>query len=359
MNSRMLARTRVDRMRKWKFIAAVVTAGWWQGAEATPLTLTGQTGAHDPSTVLQYGNGDFTYFATGLGIVSRQSTDMIHWTSGPVVFPTAPAWTTTAVPGANDNFWAPEVTYFGGTYRMYYAVSTFGSQVSGIGEATNTTLDPTDPAYKWVDQGPVIESHVGSLYNTIDPSILVDTNGKVWMSFGSFWDGIYETQLDPTTGMLKGSTTTQIATNAQIEASYLYKHDNFYYLFVNFGFCCQGVNSTYNIRVGRSTSATGPFIDESGNSMVAGGGTLLQGTSGKYIGPGQTGILTEGDQDYLSFHYYDGTKNGNATFGMEDLFWTAQDWPTLTAVPEPENLLLTAGGAIVLSSLRRRFPRWE
>ena len=252
------------------------------------------------------------YFATGQGIVSRVSDDMEHWTNGPVVFNTPPAWTETAVPGFTGDFWAPDVAYFDGLYHLYYAVSTFGSQVSAIGMATNTTLDSLDfSQYDWVDQGPVIESTTGSPYNAIDPDVLVDTNGSVWMTFGSYWNGIYITKLNPTTGKPISSAVTQIADNSQIEASYLYHQGDYYYLFVNFGMCCMGVDSTYNIRVGRSTSVTGPFYDENGVNMVDGGGTLLLGSEGRYIGPGQVGILAQGNVDWMSYHYYDGDNGGS------------------------------------------------
>ncbi len=64
------------------------------------LNLTGVTGAADPSTLQQYASNGYIYFATGTGIVSRTSTNMTRWSNGPEVFPTAPAWTATAVPGA-------------------------------------------------------------------------------------------------------------------------------------------------------------------------------------------------------------------------------------------------------------------
>jgi arabinan endo-1,5-alpha-L-arabinosidase len=175
------------------------------------------------------------------------------------------------------------------------------------------------------------------------------------MTFGSYWNGIYETQLDPTTGKPLNSTMRQLADNSQIEASYLYARDGYYYLFVNFGTCCQGVNSTYNIRVGRSTSVTGPFYDQSGVPMTQGGGTLLLGTSGRYIGPGQAGIfLDTSGQYWLSNHYYDGDNNGNPTYELQPLYWTASAWPTIV-VPEPSAFAALSIAAPML--LRRRNAR--
>jgi arabinan endo-1,5-alpha-L-arabinosidase len=304
----------------------------WCQTAAAQLPAFGVTEAHDPSTLLQTPNG-YMYFATGTGIESRTSRDMEHWIAGPAVFSTPPAWTTTAVPGFTGTFWAPDVSYFDGIYHMYYAVSTFGSQVSAIGMATNTTLNDLDfTNYHWADQGPVIQSNKTTGYNAIDPSVLVDTNGSVWMSFGSFFAGIYITKLDPTTGKQISNTSQLIADNSQIEASYLYHQGNYYYLFVNFGLCCQGVNSTYNIRVGRSTSVSGPYLDANGVPMTQGGGTLLLGTEGKYIGPGQIGIMPQGNIDWMSYHYYDGTNNGAPTYALQQMYWNNQGWPTVTAL---------------------------
>jgi arabinan endo-1,5-alpha-L-arabinosidase len=174
--------------------------------------LTGNVRTHDPSRIVKEGNR-YYLFATGANIASKYSDNLVHWTSGPNVFAAPPAWTTSAVPGFTNNFWAPDVMKVGDEYRLYYSVSTFGSQVSAIGLATNATLDPASPQYQWVDQGPVIQSQVGSPYNTIDPSVYEDHAGRMWLTFGSFWNGIDVTELDPLTGkrITPNSFTTRIA----------------------------------------------------------------------------------------------------------------------------------------------------
>jgi beta-xylosidase len=301
---------------------------------AAPSDLRGNLGVHDPSAAILC-NGRYYVFYTGQGISSKSSTDLKYWAAGPSVFASPPAWTTSAVPGFTGNFWAPDLTYFNGLYHLYYAVSTFGSQVSAIGLATNPTLDPSDPGYLWTDHGPVIQSTNGYPYNCIDPSVTFDASSNLWMSFGSFWNGIYLVRLNPTNGLLDASPTlTHLAINTAggdpIEASYLYHHGNYYYLFANWGTCCAGINSTYNIRMGRSTSITGPYLDRNGVSMVSGGGTLFLKTTGKFIGPGQTGILEDNGTEYFGYHYYDANNNGAPTYDMEPLSWTADGWPTFT-----------------------------
>jgi arabinan endo-1,5-alpha-L-arabinosidase len=307
-------------------------------APGQSVPLRGFLAAHDPSTIIQCKNLYYLYY-TEKGVASKSSADKVFWSPGPSVFANPPAWTTNLVPGFGGIYWAPDVLNFNNQYYLYYAVSTFGSQVSAIGLATNPTLDPTDPAYHWTDQGPVINSTNGSPYNTIDSSFCQDNSGNLWMAFGSYWNGIYLTQLNPATGLRisANSPVYHIASNSSIEASYLWRRGGYYYLFVNWGSCCSGVNSTYNIRVGRSVNITGPYLDRNGVDMAAGGGTLFQQGTGKFSGPGHVGILSTNGSQWFSHHYYDGNAwssgynaYGAADFNFVPLAWTPDDWPVYT-----------------------------
>ena len=181
-------------------LAPVVWTVMLTAASSQAQSVSGSLGIHDPSTVVK-SNGKYFLYGTGTGIISKQSSDHFTWSDGPPVFTSAPSWIAAAVPANSDlNYWAPDVAYFNNLYHLYYSVSTFGKQVSAIGLATSPTLDPADPSYHWTDQGAVIQSTNGSPYNTIDPSITQMPDGHVWMSFGSFWNGIYMTELDPTSG---------------------------------------------------------------------------------------------------------------------------------------------------------------
>jgi glycosyl hydrolase family 43/concanavalin A-like lectin/glucanase superfamily protein len=296
--------------------------------------ILGSTGVHDPSTMIKSGSRYYV-FSTGTGIASKSSADRVNWSTGPSVFATPPAWTGAAVPGFTDNFWAPDVIFHNGQYYLYYSVSTFGSQVSAIGLATNPTLDPANPGYLWTDQGPVIQSTAGSTYNTIDPGVMVAADGRMWMAFGSFWTGIKMIELDPATGKRISPTSTvySLATHnpsTAIEAACLIQRSNYYYLFVNWDTCCSGLDSTYNIRIGRSTNVTGPYLDRNGVSMTANAGTLFLESSGRYIGPGHAGVMVEGETNWFTWHYYDGNNNGSARLGLSRLSWDTNGWPHVT-----------------------------
>ncbi|RZK87103.1 MAG: arabinan endo-1,5-alpha-L-arabinosidase, partial [Hymenobacter sp.] len=294
--------------------------------------LQGFIGAHDPSTIIKEGNKYWT-FTTGQGITSLYSTDLVSWTAGPrPVFQnnTFPSWITPKVPGFAGNFWAPECIFMNGQYYLYYSCSTFGSKVSAIGLATNVTLDPTSPSYNWVDQGEVISTNASSTVNAIDPAIFKDTTGDVWLTYGSYFSGIRVTQLDATTGKVLNAANQSAVANSNPEAAYLTKNGNYYYLFINRGSCCNGVNSTYYILAGRSTSPTGPFLDKAGNNLNSGGGTIVLNVEGRYVGPGHTGILTENGVSYFSHHYYDGDDNGAPKLGLAKLTWDAAGWPVVS-----------------------------
>lgn len=303
----------------------------WAVVAADSYSLRGTLGIHDPSRIIRC-KDRYYVFGTGQGIITRWSTNGVFWLAGPAVFNSPPAWTTNAVPGFTGFFWAPDVICISNRYYLYYSVSTWGSQVSAIGVATSPTLDPTDPAYKWTDLGPVIQSTNGAPFNAIDPSVEFDASGNLWMSFGSYWNGIYLLQLDPATGLRSATNPAvyHLAWNTSIEASCLYRRGSYYYLFVNWGSCCAGLDSTYNIRVGRATAITGPYLDKAGVDMRLGGGSLFLRTTGKFIGPGHIGIHNDGTNEWFSYHFYDADAAGAPTLDIRKLAWTADGWPAFT-----------------------------
>jgi len=313
------------------------------GQAVGPYPFYGNYYLHDPGTMIKDGTNYFIY-GDGQGIDGIKSTDLRNWSTTSVIFSSGPpAWTSNSVPGFTGYFWAPDNAYFNGRYNLYYACSQWGTINSAIGLVTTPSL--VSPV--WTDQGKVIQSNPDfatnatpdlTAYNCIDPSVMVDTNGSVWLSFGSYSDGILIMQLDPTTGKRISSTSPifRVSNNGPVffsnteEGSCLYQHGGYYYLFVNFGGCCAGVDSTYNIRVGRSPTVTGPYFDRNGINMTNGGGTMLLESTARYIGPGHAAIMNDKGTNWFTFHYYDGNNNGNATVGMMKLNWTTDGWPSLT-----------------------------
>ena len=294
----------------------------------------------DPA-VIKAGNLYYVY-ATGEGIPIRRSADLVHWTQIGRVFPGAtPAWAQRVVPGTRFP-WAPDVSVINGRYHLYYALSTLGSQHSVIALATNVTLDPADPRYRWEDRGVVLASHPGDAFNAIDPAAIVDEQGTPWLAWGSFWGGIKMRRLDPSTGKVSASDTATYSLAARgratgpagsqaIEGPYLVRHGGYYYLFVSFGNW-----SDYNVRVGRSRAVTGPYVDRDGVPMTEGGGTLVLAGYGVVRGPGHNSVLTDGDRSYIVHHYVN-VSEGPAppdapltlprSLEIRPMYWAWGGWP--------------------------------
>lgn len=300
--------------------------------EAAPAGLAGDLFTHDPALVKGEGGDRWFIYSTGNGQVAdgniqvRRSDDGVNWEYAGEVWQEKPAWLAAAVPGV-DNLWAPELVEHDGTWYLYYSASTFGKNVSVIALATNTTLDPDDPEYEWVDRGQVISSK-GERFNAIDPGIAEDENGTPWMSFGSFWTGLQLVQLEWPGGLRADAAEPVTIADRKappnaIEAPYILPHDGAYYLFFSRDFCCQGLQSSYNIAVGRSKSITGPYVDADGKDPLEGGGTPVLATDGGRVGPGGQSV----SGGMLAFHYYAGELDGAFRLGMAELGWKG-GWPT-------------------------------
>lgn len=315
--------------------------------ETDPLasyTMTGDTGpVHDPS-IMRAGPTYYMFTTDVIGLPAtpslpiRCSQDKIAWTACGSVFPGGmPAWVKNAVPGILG-IWAPDVTYWGGMYRVYYSGSTLGSQRSVIGFATNVTLDPTDPRYKWVDEGEVLASNPGDDFNAIDPNVLVDSDGRIYLSYGSYWSGIKQMELDPETGrVMTGGARHDLATrpgvqNNPIEGASIVKHGAYYYLFVSVDYCCNenAATDSYKEAFGRSTSPAGPFLDISGTPMLQGGGTVILDRDAIWNAPGGATAYVDGDsgESLLVFHALKMTENGAMYGWVKSLSWQ-NDWPVV------------------------------
>ncbi len=293
---------------------------------------------HDPSIIK---SGDTYYlFSTRAGISIRCSTDLLRWRLCGDVFAHLPEWAVKDIPGLRG-LWAPDVSYFNGKYHLYYSASTFGSNRSSIGLATNSTLDPASDKYRWVDQGKVLGSLTSDDWNAIDPNIVFDEKGEPWIAFGSFWSGIKLRKLDVTSGKLSSQDQTLYSLASRertsqlpgaIEAPAIIRRNGFFYLFVSFDFCCRGKNSTYNIRVGRAKTITGPYFDRSTKPMLEGGGTLVVEGGGHWAGPGHCAILQEKNGDKLVYHAYDTDFGGVSTLRIAELQWDSEGWPVIQPI---------------------------
>lgn len=276
------------------------------------LTLSGNLGAHDPDA---YVVGNTVYLAA-TGIATKSSTNLTTWTSWP------------AAGNPHPGAWAPDISNFGGVFHLYYAVSSFGSNSSCIGQETRAALDTGS----WAEQGNVICSNMGTNddWNAIDPNIVLDDASVPWMVFGSFWGGIKMVKLK-TDGTRADTMLYDIASGpagGAVEGPFIFKRCGTYYLFVSFGSCCSSPYN-YTIRVGRSQTVTGPYVDKAGTSMLKGGGTLLVQGDGSWSAPGHNAVITYDNKTYNVYHALAAPsgQNGTATLRIAEIAWDANGWP--------------------------------
>jgi arabinan endo-1,5-alpha-L-arabinosidase len=313
--------------------------------------LTGdQAGTHDPSIIK---DGSTWYvFASGKDsngghVPIRCSPDLRNWKHCGRVFATLPGWLANdpQVPHT-EGIWAPDISFFNGRFHLYYAYSLFGKNTSGIGLATNVTLDQSRTDYKWIDEGLVLRSVTTDDFNAIDPNLVIDKSGQTWLDFGSFWSGIKMRRIDRKTGKLSTKDTKLYSLASRVkpdnppptppnlpadweavEAPFIVMHGDYYYLFVSWDLCCRGLKSTYRTMVGRSKTITGPYLDRQGTPMINGGGSELLKANSTWVGPGGESVYLGGksDPEIIVFHAYDAT-TGKPSLQISTLTWT-NGWP--------------------------------
>ena len=328
-------------------------------AFAADWVLTGSLGAHDPS-IIKEGN-TWWVFSTGAGIPVKYSSNGLNWIQGVPIFPKELTWWRTYAPtmGLND-VWAPDVHYFGGRYWCYYCVSEFGTNNSAIGLTSCSSIALGD----WRDDGLVLSSESGAVsFNALDPDLATDASGNPWLVYGSYFDGIHVVRIDPSTMKPTGAPTSIAARANGIEGTNIIYHGGYYFLFASIDQCCMGVNSTYKIAVGRSSSITGPYVDESGAPMLGGAATVLDSSGPRWKGPGGESVYNDGSGWIIVYHAYDALNNGNPTLRISDLYWDGGDWPTFT-LPVPTFTInpmsvTVAGGTVALDAVATNVATYQ
>ncbi len=275
--------------------------------------LEGEPYIHDPSTVTQCDGKYYTYGTGGGGLISD---DGWTWHSGAVR------------PGGGV---APDVILIGDRYYMSYAKGgggLAGGHASNVHVMWTKTLDPQSPDFGFKDDTVVASSDGVEDCDAIDPAFLLDpTDGRLWLSYGTYFGYIRLVELDPKTGTrMPNNQPVNIAID--MEATAMMYRDGWYYLLGTHGTCCDGPNSTYNIVVTRSRKVTGPYLDNMGTDALKGGGKFLVGASGRFVGPGHFGLLDLGDgvQKFSCHYEADLDRSGRSVLDIRPLLWK-DGWP--------------------------------
>lgn len=286
---------------------------------------------HDPAIIKDPSTQTYYVFSTGIlrnqadpgGIFVRRSTGTLEgpWESMGEI--DVPDWALDYNP---NHLWAPDVVRKGDTFYLYYSASSFGQNTSAIGVASTRTPGDID---SWVDHGPVVTSQSGvDDFNAIDPFVFRD-KGQWWIAYGSFWTGIKLQRLasmTETEGPTLSLADRGFPPNA-IENPAIFKRGEYYYLLMSWDFCCRGVDSTYKIAVGRSTSVDGPYVDRDGVPVLEGGGTVILDGDGNQFGTGAADVHTEFGNNYVVHHYYDGDAGGVIRMQIRSMEWD-DGWPS-------------------------------
>ncbi|MFV0332418.1 MAG: family 43 glycosylhydrolase [Dysgonomonas sp.] len=274
----------------------------------------------DP-TIIKAQDGYFYLYATEnvRNTPIYKSKNLVDWTFVGTAFTdvTRPTFE------PKGGLWAPDIEYINGQYVLYYSMSVWGGEwTCGIGVAV-----ASKPEGPFVDKGMLFRSNEIGAQNSID-QFYIEENGSKYLFWGSF-RGIYAIELSEDGLSLKeGAEKKQIAGTA-FEGTYIHKRGNYYYFFASIGTCCEGVNSTYQLVVGRSQSLFGPYFDKTGKNMMDNGYSLVIGSNSRFVGNGHCSEIVQDDNgnDWIFYHGID-TKNPRGRVLMLDqIKWDKEGWP--------------------------------
>lgn len=269
-----------------------------------------------------------------------QSKDLINWTWVGSVFdghPQALNW------GDKDaGVWAPSVIKVGDHYNYYYSLSLWGDSNPGIGVATSLT-----PYGPWTHYGKVLDSNLSGVKNSIDPQPIYDEDGKLYLIWGSFY-GIGAVELtddgtevfwginnikDHLYWIIDDNSNGQMDININYEGSYIIKRNDSYYYFGSQGTCCDGVNSTYRVKAGKSNKLLGKYYGSDGKTLTdetGSYGDLVVGPSEEVAGVGHNTVVEDYEGEFwLFYHGFDvnGEYPNERTIFMDKLYFDENDMP--------------------------------
>jgi arabinan endo-1,5-alpha-L-arabinosidase len=228
-----------------------------------------------------------------------------------------------------DNVWAPDVFKNGKEYLMYISL------IQTAPDSAIAVFSSKSPDGPFTNGKIITDSKITKIRDTIDPEVVRDEKGQLWLFFGSTGK-IHRIKLAPDgKSIAKGAKYEHVAGLANspgrkkvFEGPYLHKHDGWWYLFASRG---QYWDHSYGVIVGRSKTLDGTFVDRKGTPMTEGGGTpvITSGPKDKFFGPGHNGeIVTINGRDYMALHcHIKGKHSGRRPLFVTEIKWDDEGWP--------------------------------
>lgn len=324
---------------------------------------------HDPTV---YKDGEWYYMYStdaswaGLnktGALKRRSKDLVNWEFLGNAFNGVPQsavdyFRNNGNPNYTDQgIWAPFLYKFKNKYLLYYSApgGLDGINFAYIGYAISDSASGP-----WEDKGMIISSYRDTI-NAIDPSVIYDSiTGRLWMSYGSWFTGIYIVELDTATGGIKtpGDKGKLICNRATPylgqEGSELCYRNGWYYLFVSY----DGLGDIYNVRVGRSRNPDGPYYDFRGKSMASKTDNVPMilapyrfNNHFGWQGTGHCGVYNDNGKYYMFHQGRPSIEPAMMVLHVREIFWI-DDWPVVS----PERYAGVSNCPISTTDL---FGEWE
>ncbi|MBR0028040.1 MAG: family 43 glycosylhydrolase, partial [Clostridia bacterium] len=232
-------------------------------------------GVHDPSIFKDPKSGVYYVYSTGM-IDIFKSEDLIHWEKTTNTLKEIPQCVKDIYKHDKveeySNIWAPDMFYDESDTETPYHLTCSYSDEFGKNNSSIILFKAASPEGPW-ENGEIIftsksdDKELGKV-NAIDSNICVDhETGQKYMVYCSFWQGIHIKELNED-GTVKDPNTVGKRIMSRKDgiggpegAYVVYNEDTgYYYLFTSF----DSLSDTYNIRVARSKSITGPYVDQNG-----------------------------------------------------------------------------------------------
>lgn len=307
--------------------------------------LADPTVIQDPETGIYYAYGTQDDWGDGHGsrlITILRSVNLVDWEVVGEAFESKPTWK------AEGGLWAPDIHLVNGKYYLYYSYSVWADPNPGIGIAISD-----NPAGPFVDQGKLFMSDEVGVSNSIDP-FYWEEDGQKYLFWGSYNNspdqGTYGIPLaEDGLSAPDFSKKFKIAAG-DFEGVVIHYRNGYYYFFGSKGNCCEGANTRYHVKMGRSKNLKGPYLDRDGNPLTErGNGTLFIQGNDVFVGPGHNARLMTDAQgtDWFIYHGIDihqGKVSSGATrrmLMMDPIVWE-DGWPMIkdhvpssTPIPAP------------------------